>query len=1416
MQNLHRTAVGIDLGAKYTGVMIADTVPGTSLRQEDLTAFTVVMPDAEKMMLAQTQRTATRHRLRGKKRFNLARRLTLLVINEKLTAAGVVLPEKVRLRMIEAVNGLLRRRGYSRIESEVNLQVLEDLDPQCFAECDLLKSFFSEATRSLMDQWEELTNDMGRIRDLDRVLQDQTKQDVKEAFKEQGLEKEMLKSATEAVASVKEAAHDLVTQQFMGHKPRTTYLQHLLSDLKRGDSRLTKVIEVFGGVERFHHVIGNISNLQLRAERWYFNAPHMIKGDCWEPCRLKQSVIRAFKYFHPSQEGNEKARLAELIRELESTDDVLEALCTIDPQRTIPPYEDQNNRRPPVDQTLYLSPEKLNDRLGERWMIWAKSFAKADPCLEEELDEILDLTDRRSRIARDGTLVLSVLQYRFSYVLQRVLDRSKLLDPFAIRALAHGAVLSASRHQLAMVIGGQHVDEFLAFAVEYYREIEGAKSGLWMPQTGSYLERSDLHPPMKKKILPILVGNVLQKTDKEGKRFIADVWNAKVGGRSTVRSVCAVIEKTRKDNGGDFNRLYQRALLRRKLGQKLSAEDKVFAALSDKVDAVTEVIANILRLSEDEAAKFANPYSLSQLYNLIETERDGFTSVSVAAHRENNWRMRLTECTDKDGSKTWSANCSRLPADAVRPFDGVVRRVINRKAWEIAKRVAESVRRHVTFQNGTVEIPLFVEENRFEFSASLAELKHNAAARKKMLDRSEGQTKRWQSKIERIKAASRGVCPYSGKAIKANGEIDHIIPRSLTKKNAGTIFNAEPNLIYVSQEGNQRKGNQGYRLSDLNAMYLTAVFRTNSVSEAQATIEKTVTNLQNQGRLVFFDLLSESEQDCVRHALFLEDFNPAKLAVLEMLGNQRKARVNGTQMWLVRCLVEKLGEELASWCERTGNQIQFNATAVLPEVSMQLREALGEVDATMKKADVQPVASHTIDAFCALAVGCDGLFVDEPDLAVPENVVALYPENCSIVQIQRKPLEEKSQFGGVPLFKDGIYAEHYVPLFTLDGRIYAGYISKPSEDGVMPGAVEVCGKDPIQLLQTLSPYLIRPFEGDVSKNESYRVDRLKAAALLAEVAHQRSSEQKVAVAGVLEGLSYCTKRCPVIGAFWDSVKKKLVAEDVALKDDKFEVKLNLSSGRQWSLKGKLVLPVRREWTTLYAEVSRQLPEDAQETQVREVLNRYWKRPEKRRLQHVPVHRDLSLPVIDKPSGGFRFMRRTLDGSPVIQIQVPNSKLQGFASKNGVADWGKAVLFERFRSQKITMFDARYFSVTETTSMNEWRQVLNGEIKVWLAPGSAVRFNVRIEAPFAAVSSWLKAGNPDISCRSFLDLPGILKVKDTKTFFAALPSEVRAVLNQPRAYLYFENVGTRVCFWFTVASNNADIKKTYNQAAICGM
>ncbi len=774
-----RTAVGIDLGAKYTGVVIANSKPEENLTQEDLSAFTIVMPDSDKMTLSQAQRTAVRHRIRGKKRFNLARRLAMLIIGEKLASCNLSLTATEQAKMTEAVSGLLRRRGYSRIESEIDLTILEDANPEWFAQHNTLKHFFPNPNYPLANQWEELTNKIENVRDLDQKLSKISANDFKDAFKELGLDKDEIATAKDAACTVRDAAHNIVTQQLMGHKHRAKYLEELLHDLNRGDSRLEKVIDAFGGVERFHHMIGNISNLQLRAERWYFNAPNMINGDKWEPKKLKRSLIRAFKYFHPSQEGDEKKRLADLVSELDDSEDIIETLCTINPIRTIPPYEDQNNRRPPLDQTLFLDPKKLTAHFQDKWTTWAKAFAKETPELEEGLDSNLNQTDRKSRVQRDGNVPLPTLQYHFAYILQRVLDRSSALDPYAIRAQSYGAVLQGARHKLETVLGKQHTDTFLQFASDYYDEVASAKVGLWLPITSVFLERADIHPPMKKKILSRLVGAVLQNQEL-GQQFLDEVWEKKLG-RSSVRSICSSIEATRKKYGGDFNRLYRRALYRLSQQDKLSAEDKIFAKLSEKVEVVANAIAKSLNLSDSQKEKFANPYSLAQLFTLIETERDGFTSVSVAAHNENSWRMQMQEFIDEKGNKRQCANCSRLPADATRPFDGVVRRLIDRNAWEITQRVAESIRSNVKDTQCHVEIPLFVEENQFEFSASVADLKKNAISRKKHQGTSEAQNKRWQDKIARIKNASHSLCPYTGQTIGLKGEIDHIIPRSLSK-----------------------------------------------------------------------------------------------------------------------------------------------------------------------------------------------------------------------------------------------------------------------------------------------------------------------------------------------------------------------------------------------------------------------------------------------------------------------------------------------------------------------------------------------------------------------------------------------------------------------------------------------------------
>ena len=115
-------------------------------------------------------------------------------------------------------------------------------------------------------------------------------------------------------------------------------------------------------------------------------------------------------------------------KELEEADDIIDALCTIDPVRTIPPYENQQNSRPPFDQTLYLSPDLLDRQFGHTWKSWAVAFAKKEPLFEDGLEVILAQTDRRSRVKALNKNCRDALDYKFSYVLQRVLDRSKACD----------------------------------------------------------------------------------------------------------------------------------------------------------------------------------------------------------------------------------------------------------------------------------------------------------------------------------------------------------------------------------------------------------------------------------------------------------------------------------------------------------------------------------------------------------------------------------------------------------------------------------------------------------------------------------------------------------------------------------------------------------------------------------------------------------------------------------------------------------------------------------------------------------------------------------------------------------------------------------------------------------------------------
>lgn len=1236
------------------------------------------------------------------------------------------------------------------------------------------------------------------------------------------------KDYQDAVKVLTEDAKSIDLQINLGHKHRSEYFKAIQKDMQR-DVRLRPLFDLFGSQERLWHFICNVSNLQLRALRWYFNERNPQLAALWSDVKFQTVWVRALKYFHP--EKDRRAEFQNLIREIAEAPNAFDMLCTVDPLRTIPPYEDQNNRRPPVDQTLYLNPGAMQKRYEERWRIWSQKFERDDNVLSESLETILDLADRKSRVPRFVKEMPSRDEYFDSYVLQRVLDRSSSVDKFALRALAGGSKsqrLKDCRAELARILGEQHIDEFLSFAADYYSEVEAAKNGLWIESEHSLLERSDIHPPMKKKIIDLLVGNLFDVDEQTGRKIRETLWRRPIpgAGKRTLKSICESVESVRKAFGGEFRYRYD-DFLRRQLSEKnlkpSNPQEKDLLSVSKGVETARKFLSDALALSEAQESRIASPYVWAQLYTLLETERDGFTSTTLAAHMENKWRMSSNECG--------GAQCSRLPADAVRPFDGVLRKSLDRQAFEAAKLAAAELTLHEELQNARINFGILVESNKFAFTASLADLKKNNAALKKANLGLVNQQNLWLDKDERIIAAARGVCAYTGKTIDpktdSTFEIDHIVPRSMTTAAMGTVFNSEANLICVSREGNQRKSDQRYYLRNLNAKYLAGVFGTSDLAQIEAKIEAEVEKLVRSRRIRYFDLLSQSEQDAVRHALFLGDESEARNCVLRELAASSRTRVNGTQAWFVRSFIQKLSALLEPWLAQKGNSLVVRSWKSDAEQSSRIRRALGAASADLVKYQPQPVASHTIDAMCAYAVLCakpdvcaflggSSSFADTETYGEEQSLANLHPRNVRLINVAGRSEEQKTRHDARAIFKETIYAENFLPLLQVKDRFYVGF-TLPDGQGRGGNALPVKGKEPLKLLERISAYLDRPVTQCTDRPTTYRVEKAKAYELLtkANLRPRDLTEEETQCVEILHQLLYWTQRVSVAARLRTPDGKKFAKKADVLKEADFDVKVGVGSSRMgFVAQGKLQLPAFKDWQKLADR-----PELDGKWESAEVfdLEGFLEKQTKMNassLSHASHKRLVSLPVCSKPSGGFRIRRRTSDGEPVYQVQAfSNVKYLGFsADSEGKVNWKNSVVYAHLNHPNVTAIDSETSEADFVVPMNEWRTVSShGQVLVEACPGSDARPYVRVRMSFKMLCEWLKSAKVETLPEGPMQCPQLLKLPKPELFFAAA-KETLPVFAAPRDKIVFEQLGETVVFTFSGNSGLADLRNAYNLAA----
>lgn len=1381
------SVLAIDVGGKYTGVVsyTARDMPTA----DDLQAAVFCFKDqGEGMNYSSKERTAIRHHSRALDRYRQARKLIYILLSQ-LKGTALSNDEK------KAISSLMRRRGYTRLESEISSESLIDCSSDFFYENEALKNFFDEGL-SVKDNFDALTLDMNNVKALYSAIK---QLDLKQVSKEYRA----------SLMIMRDICDDLMNQKLFGHKHRKEYFCNIYEDLKK-DSRLKELRESVG-IDRLYKCIGNVSNLQLRALRWYFNDRKMENGGYYDAKRLKSSLIRAYKFFHYDKENTKNA--SQLILKLKNCNDILETLCEINPVETIPPYEDQNNRKPPVDQTLLLNPLAL-DKQYTKWIKWAQIFIDNIKFIDDDLDEIVDLIDRKSRLDKDTKDAYTKEKIKFAYVLQRVFDLSKndSKDFTKIRMWSQNSLNSRVadvNEYLISLLGHDDLADFESLAKKYYEELNLAKSGLWTVAKEPIFEQSNIHPPLKNKLIDDLVANVLCIHDQfDFEFFKKELWTAKVKGRSSVKSICANIEKCRKFYGNAFNELYSLAIYRKNSGKTLTKEDKDLVKISDDVKTVASFLASKLNFNELDKIKFSNPYSLSQLYNIIENDIAGFSSTCEAVNKENNWRMHSEYGV--------GAVCTRLAAEPVRPFDGAIRNVLDRQAYEIALMKFNEIIALPDIQNLIINFSILVEENRFEFTASLLQMKKLKPAKgdKKLYER---QQSYFISKKERIISDSGEICAYTGIPLgnSDNCEIDHIIPRSATTDSMGTIFNSEFNLIYVSKQGNQLKKEKEYTLRNLNFVYLKKVFGTDNINEIEAKIEKTVEHVKAKNARFLVDLMSEEERICCRHALFMPG-KKAYFTVVNVLARSYSTRVNGTQAYLVKSIISNLQSLLSNFIKERNCILNFAAWNIDAKESHEVRLNLAKYNSLYEKKENQPITSHAIDALCVLAAGCDVKKIahnicDSSDickLSDPKVLSEFVPNVYEINDVTRKNFAEKENPESRKLFKDTIYAENFIPLLIKEDTVKVGFDWFKNSVEVSSGADK--------LISLLSPFFKQKYV--VSSNlKVYRIDKTKAFDFLNNVKKTMLNEEMKAQISLLSNLYFTTVRKDISSIIDYKEKDFYINLSKTLSK---EYKICISSNKSLILQSMYELQKIQKAKQIYKS---QNPEQADDEFFEELFKNHQKGSS---LNHNKCRRVYSLPVISAPSGGIRIKRRTDAGSYVYQLVAVNSpdtvKEKGFLIEDNKIIFNKPVSVDAYNAKNLCFSPFKIkddlSESQQFISMNKKISIVNTQsVKIEVSMGTANRRNVFVTIPFED----FKKATINYNINSYLDLKAdffLLNKDDCMNFFNYINDLVvdeGVELAKPRETskkykISFSKLGDMVSFYYVAEGSMKDtIQKKFS-------
>ena len=1414
--------VSIDLGSKHTGLFLCEL---NDSEKKPVVSESVgcLIEMTDLITFKMTERRQKRHQKRNIIRLKMAKRLLLVILKDVYNWDFNTMTYKEK----EWVFGLMNRRGFSRASEELDISSLKQVPFQIYQH--FFTNLFNieepiETTirkREADEEWLKIIID--KFSSIEEVIGNKTTVISKEkwaAFETNYPDLCNKKDIEDIIKNMKEWAIKQIDALKTGSKHRKKYFEEIKMEVERTPLG-SKWFQNGLSKEQLWKLACHISNFQLRVLRRYFNG----NPDGWKPETLFKVLNRWVRSWHakmPDEKMNQSDLVTFFKNHKAKEEDILD-LFNMEPEKTIPPYEDMNNRRIPKCKSVILDPVVLDKRFGN-WQTITNKLSENEKCMSDEISVNVDEKEKKAR------------------VLMRFLDRVRKYDPYGFRDLCYNGNnetaqrkkagdetrLSQYLDRLEMVLEPSEVGELIDLGKAYYRSIETARSGLWNKDDGNtILTVCNKKPKMKRNQQTELLRQIIRKkvSEKEVREF-KQFWKDQKIGRATIFGIARKAYEFIKDEGtAGFQVL-------------LESRDKKAIELSMECSEAAKRIADHFSQNDGEWEKYKSPFSLSQLYSHLEKDISGFSSTCPHCMMDNNWRMDVVTVLDDENKKASAVRSGRLSSDAVRPFDGFLARLVDRLAFEIAKKQIDLLTRLGVRDDEKVFIPIFIEENRFQFSADLKTLKKIPKKGPEQI------ADPFLKKTERIMASSNGICAYTGKKIGQNGEIDHIIPRSKTRDVFGTIFNSEANLIYVSVDGNRDKGNKIYSLGELDKVYLKKQFGTGDITEITDMIKKGIENYIKDRSRQEFNRLAPEVQRALRHALFVKEF---RKDAMKSLQTAITSRVNGTQPYLAKKVYTILKKRFKN--------AEFSVSRVTPEEAGFMREKASRFIPSLRKKEIQGAASHVLDAAFVLAasIGDNKILKnylpnigDKIDPDNKNHLKAFLPASVNIRSVERiKDYSKKTRtdYSGVSIFKDTIYGERFLPILIDKNQLYIGFKRENS--------LVVEGEYREKWFQVLKPFLLyKNNEIDQSKSAKdwsegldreyirFSVNKNKAFRFFEEM---KAANDMVAtgrdVAIILFGIRYSVLKTDLIRSLYNEQKKEFNDKSSILKDDNFYIKIDIK-GIDKNVYGKIgeckvIAPFRQEWEKLldHAEIKKVLGKKKADTGIDlpSVLKQiYLNNSHQPRNYRVKTRKVFSLPVIDGPSGGYRIHRiNPSNGESVYQLVCINkSKSKGFTvSCQNIVDFDKPIQIPYLDGSNITALESDYQNMKNNICPNDqWVKIgipksLKNVLELHAQASTSNRSKYSVCMKYEVFNENILTLTDHGKAEEWYDVPTKIKIMENKR------KEFEMVLNKglseneklfmfPQVAITISEVsGDKIKFIYTPNARNKYMEEMFNKSFI---